>query len=410
MTKLLSVDEAQRSILGVFHPVDHIDVNLEDCLGRVLSQDIAATIDLPSFTNSSMDGYAVQAADVSRASLEQPVRLVVSTESAAGSSLATTIKTGEAARIMTGAPLPEGADAVIPVEDTRNPADNLVEILRPVQAGDYLRPRGMDVRAGQAILERGRRIRPQDAGMLAMLGHARVPVYRRPRVALMSSGNELVEPGHTLAPGQIYDANRYALGALIQSAGADLLSLGACPDDPEEVSARLDRGVAAGVDLIITTAGVSVGAYDFIRQVLDQRGHLMLWRVDMRPGKPVAFGRYGGVPLIGLPGNPVSAFVTFMVFIHPVLRRLQGVSDTRLRRRLAVTTAPLESDGRESYLRGVVHADGDRWLAAPDPNQSSANMFSLVQANALLIVPSGVKSLPIGAKVEFWSLGDGLDE
>lgn len=410
MTKLLSVEEAQKSILGVFKPVDSISAPIEECVGRILSEDITATIDLPPFTNSSMDGFAIRAADIQQATKEQPIRLVVKAESAAGSPTSATIQENEAARIMTGAPLPDGADSVIPVEDTRSPTVDQVDVLRPVDIGAYLRLRGMDLRAGQTIFVKHHALRAQDIGMLAMLGYAQVPVYRRPRVALMSTGDELVNPGLELGSGKIYNSNEYALGALIQTSGAELISLGISPDDPEEVRSRLNRGVAAGADLLLTSAGVSVGAYDYVRQVLQQDGHLMLWRVDMRPGKPLAFGRFGGVPLIGLPGNPVSAFVTYLVFINPVIRRLQGLPNARPRRGLAELTTDLESDGRESYLRGTVQFNGDVWQATPDRNQSSGNMYSLVQANALLIVPSGVKSLPIGAKVEFWSLGEWLDD
>jgi len=255
-------------------------------------------------------------------------------------------------------------------------------------------------------LEKGRKLLPQDVGILASIGLARIPVFRRPRVALFSSGDELVPPGEPLGPGQIYDSNGFVLAAMLERAGAEILRLPTAPDDPEQIENTLNRAVSEKVDLIVTSAGVSVGAFDFVRQVIEAHGQLDFWRVNMRPGKPLAFGSFSGVPLIGLPGNPVSAFVGCRVFVVPVIDRLSGRERGFSHRRKAVLGEPIESDGRESYLRATVQYPDGKPTAILTGHQGSGNLYSLVQANALLIVPSGVKSLPSGAEVEIWFFDD----
>jgi molybdopterin molybdotransferase len=417
LADLLSVKEAQARILSGFQAVETEYIALYACAGRVLGEDIYAPDDLPPFTNSSMDGFAVRAVDVQTASTEQPVELRIVADIPAGAIAHGKISAGEAARIMTGAPLPQGADAVIPVEDTNFAPDRAaqlpavtipgpVSILKAVSPGDSVRPRGQDVQAGQLLLQRGRRIQPQDIGMLANTGQSEVVVYRRPRVALFSSGDELVQPGIPLLPGQIYDSNSFVLSALLEREGAQVIHLGTAPDDPAQVEVLLNRAAEEKADLIVTSAGVSVGAFDYIRQVITTNGHLDFWRVNMRPGKPLAFGSYSGLPLIGLPGNPVSAFVGCMVFILPVVQKLSGREQPLPYRAKAVLTESIESDGRESYLRAAVRSEGGRLAASLTGHQGSGNLFSLVQANALLIVPSGVKSLPSGTEVEIWFLED----
>jgi molybdopterin molybdotransferase len=360
-----------------------------------------------------MDGFAVRAADVRAAAPGSPVVLAVIADIPAGTATTAALQTGQAARIMTGAPLPDGADAVVPVEDTDqqpefNSPENLaqVRVLRGVQPGSFIRPRGQDVRQGQTLLEKGRKLLPQDVGILASIGLASVSVYRRPRVALFSSGDELVPPGQPLGPGQIYDSNGFVLAAMLERAGAEILRLSTAPDDPSLIKATLDRAAAERADLIVTSAGVSVGAFDFVRQVIEDHGSLDFWKVNMRPGKPLAFGSFSGIPLIGLPGNPVSAFVGCRVFVVPVIDQLSGRERGFSHRRKAVLGEPLESDGRESYLRAVVSFPEGQPTAILTGHQGSGNLFSLVQANALLIVPSGVKSLPSGAEVEIWFFDD----
>jgi molybdopterin molybdotransferase len=408
---LLSVEEARSRILSHFEPVGTETLPLAECARRVLAADIAAQNNLPSFDNSSMDGFAVLASDLKDASTASPRTLNVVADIPAGTSPEVTLVTGQAARIMTGAPMPKGADAVIPVEDTDfdhrvpgAPAPKTVSVYKTVKEGDYVRARGTDVRTGQAVLKSGHKLRPQDLGLLAMLGVAEVPVYARPRVALLSSGDELIPVDAPLRPGKIRDSNTYTLAALIDEAGAEDIRLGIAADRRNSVEALLINAAGQKVDLILSSAGVSVGAFDFIKDVVEAQGELTFWRVNMRPGKPLAFGRFKDIPFIGLPGNPVSAFVGFEVFVRPALERLSGletVSRPRVRVRLAENIA---SDGRESYLRAHVREESGILSANLAGHQGSGNLLSIVQANALLIIPAGVKSLAAGMEVDAWLL------
>lgn len=409
MAGLRSVEEAQKQILSAFSAVETEEVAVSQSYGRILCEDIRAPRDMPAFAASSMDGFAVTAANVAGASRAAPVSLPVVAEIPAGKPLAAPIQSGQAARIMTGAALPEGADAVVPVEETEMEISGTVRIFYAVKSGDFVRPRGMDVRQDQVVLEKGKRLRPQDVGLLASMGITAVPVYRRPRIALLSSGDELVEPGSPLGPGQIYDSNSYILSGLIRQIGGEVIPQGIVADDPQQIRASLKNALEQKADLIITSAGVSVGAYDYVRHILEQEGRLDLWRVNMRPGKPLAFGSYQETPVVGLPGNPVSAFVGFLIFVVPVLRRLSGRADAALPRLKASLVEEVQSDGRESYLRARVWQDQDGWKAKLTGNQSSGNLYTLSQANALLIVPSGVKSLPIEARVDLILLNSELE-
>jgi molybdopterin molybdotransferase len=312
---------------------------------------------------------------------------------------------------MTGAPIPPGADAVIMVEDTdsedskssREPPFEVVA-LKVVRAGENIRPRGMDLKSGRKVLFAGHRMRPQDLGMLAMLNVADVQVFRRPRVALLSSGDELVPPGTMLAAGKIRDTNSYTLAALIEEAGCDVLSLGIAPDNRDAIQFHLQQATLRRADVIVSSAGVSVGALDLMRDIVASQGRLDFWRVDVRPGKPLAVGDYLGLPFIGLPGNPVSAFVGFELFVRPALARLSGLeSHARPSVRVRLAEA-VESDGRESYLRAIAEDRGGTWYVKLTGHQGSGNLFSLVEANALLIVPAGVKSLAVGDPAEAWLL------
>jgi molybdopterin molybdotransferase len=408
---LLSVDQARERILSHFDTVTTETLSLAGCFQRVLAQDIVATNDLPPFDNSSMDGFAVRAADVSEADADSPRSLRVVADIPAGAHPTISLAPGEAARIMTGAPVPAGADAVVPVEDTNfndreagtPPPDN-VQIFRSSKPGWNIRPRGMDIRSGEAVLHKGRILKPQDLGLLAMLGFAHVLVYQKPRVALFSSGDELLPPEAPLEAGKIRDSNSYTLAALLEDAGAEVIRLGVARDDRHSVQALLEKAVEQNVDLILSSAGVSVGAFDFVKQVIESNGSMDFWRVNMRPGKPVAFGEYKKIPFIGLPGNPVSAYVGFEVFVRSALGRLSGSSVTG-RQGVRVTCAEqIDSDGRESYLRAHVSRDGENGslVARLTGHQGSGNLHSLVQANALLIIPAGVKCVPAGQEVDAW--------
>ncbi len=402
---LLSVREAQERILSRFQPVGKQPIRLDQAIHRVLAEDVYAATDLPRFDNSAVDGFALRSEDTRTAS---PVTLRVVADLPAGSSPRQTLGPGQAARIMTGAPLPPGADAVIPVEETDftvrgagTPAPEQVTLRRAVQPGENVRLRGSDVRVGTILLRHHHRLRPQDIGMLAMLGISQVLVYERPRVAVLSTGDELLPVEAPLTAGKIHDSNSYMLAAQIEACGAEVLRLGIAPDQLQAVEERLDQAVEAGVHLILTSAGVSVGAFDFVKEVVEQHGRLAFWRVNMRPGKPLAFGEYRGIPLIGLPGNPVSAFITFEIFGRPAVERLAGLEGTP-RRQIRVRLAEeVTSDGRESYLRAIVNEEGIARLAG---HQGSGNLFSLLQANALLILPAGVKSRPPGSELDAWLL------
>ena len=301
-------------------------VSLDQAAGRILADDIVARFDLPPFSNSSMDGFAVRSGDVQEARPDRPVTLYVAADIPAGQADGGMLQPGQAVRIMTGAPLPSGAEAVIPVEETdigiRRPgqaAPEEVRIYHAAKSGEYVRPRGQDVRAGELVLQARTYLRAQEVGFLAMLGEARVNVIRQPRVGLISTGDELVPVHDQLEPGKIHDSNAYILAALVKKYGGKPLNLGIAADREEAVRAMLEQACQAEVDLILSSAGVSVGAFDFVRQVVEEQGELSFWRVNMRPGKPLAFGHYRERPFIGLPGNPVSSYVAFEVFVRPAL-------------------------------------------------------------------------------------------
>jgi molybdopterin molybdotransferase len=409
---MLSVDEARQRIIQNFSQLDAETVSIEAASGRVLFEDIISGLDLPAFSNSGMDGFAVRSMDIQGASREHPVHLAVSMDIPAGAAPRSALHPGEAARIMTGAMLPEGADCIVPVEQTDRAGQNstshassTVNIYTASQVGEYVRPKGQDIKSGQQVLSGGRILQPEDIGLLATLGFAKAKVFRLPRVAILSSGDEIVPPGTPLAPGKIHDSNSFMLEALVLRAGGKPFRLGVAADSLEAVRSLLDQAASLSVDLILTSAGVSVGAFDFIRALVESEGQLDFWRVNMRPGKPVAFGRFKGTPLIGLPGNPVSAYVGFEVFVRPVIARLSGLVNLGHHAVKVVVGEAIESDGRESYLRAVLKSEGGKIVAYLTGHQGSGNLYSLVKANALLIVPSGVKSLPIGAEADSWLLG-----
>lgn len=415
MPNLLSVAEARIRLLAAFARLENEMVPLLEASDRVLAEDVVSGLDLPLFANSSMDGFAVKAMDVHSASPNDPVDLVVVEDVPAGSIASKEIERGQAARIMTGAAIPPGSDAVVPIEDTdqyypgsqpQTPLPGKIKVVTAVKAGDYVRPQGQDVREGETVLRRGIRLRPQDIGFMAMLGIAKVRVYRKPRTALVSTGDELIQLEESLRPGKIYDSNAYTLSALVKRVGGEPIYLGIARDNEQAVRSVLDEAIAREADLILSTAGVSVGAFDFVREVVEKYGELDFWRIDMRPGKPLAFGNYRMIPFVGLPGNPVSAFVGFEVFVRLALFKMLGLEDHRRPTLQVELLEPVISDGRESYLRAIISSRGGRWYARLTGHQGSGNLRSLVQANALLIIPPGVKSLPAGSEAEAWLLDE----
>jgi molybdopterin molybdotransferase len=403
---MLSVTEARERMLSHFQPTKAETLPLIKCADRVLAADIAAAYDLPVFNNSSMDGFAVRAEDTT-ASADSLTTLTVVADIPAGSAPTVTLAKGQAARIMTGAQIPDGADAVIPVEDTDfnlrdagTPPPQTISYTRSVKPGENVRLRGMDLKSGENVLKKGRRLKPQDLGLLAMLGIANITIHKIPRVALLSSGDELVEVSVPLTAGKIHDSNSYTLGALIESTSAEVIRLGVAKDSRRSVTNLLNKAIKKKVDLILTSAGVSVGAFDFVKEAIEADGSLDFWKVNMRPGKPLAFGEYQGVPFIGLPGNPVSAFVGFEVFVRPLLEKLGGqLNSGRITVRVRCEQE-IESDGRESYLRAKIRSDNGVYSASLTGHQGSGNLLSLVQADALLIIPAGVKCVPVGQEVD----------
>ncbi|HET9918651.1 MAG TPA: gephyrin-like molybdotransferase Glp [Ktedonobacteraceae bacterium] len=386
---MISVEEALERILAHITPLNVVSVPLEQSMGLVLAQDIVAQEDMPPFANSAMDGFALLSKD-SRPREGQPPRLRVTGSVAAGYVADSAVADGTAMRIMTGAPVPPGADTVIQVELTRSESQDSewVEILQEVAPGNNIRPAGEDIRRGQNVLSRGSEIGPWEIGVLATLGWASVPVVRRPRVAILGTGDEVIDVGEPLLPGKIRNSNSYLLEAAVRRAGAEPQRLGVARDTVESLREKFTAAVQS--DLIITSGGVSVGDFDLVKDIMREQGDINFWRINMRPGKPVAFGQISGVPLLGLPGNPVSAAVTFELFGRPVIRKLLG--HTRL---LHPQVEVVVEDGvedvamRRHYVRARVEWRNGRFVAHTTGNQGSNITTSLLNANALVIVAEG---------------------
>lgn len=403
---LYNVDAALERVLSAIAPLPAETIRLEAAYDRILAQDIVAPISLPPFANSSMDGFAVRASDTIGASRETPVRLRVAFDLPAGAQPPRALASGEAARIMTGAPLPEGADAIVPVEDTdqqfltgaEDTVPQAVAIFREASVGAYIRPVGEDIQAGQRLLAEGRQISAADMGLLAAIGQAEVRVRRRPRVAVVSTGDELIAIDAPLEPGKIRDSNRYALSGLIQQYGGEPILIPTARDTLEDVRRRFEEALAARPDIILSSAGVSVGAFDVVRAVLAELGEVDFWRVNLRPGKPLAYGHLRGVPFFGLPGNPVSAMVTFDVFVRPVMLLMGGRSDP-LPTVTAVVGEPIGSDGRRSYIRVKLTREDGQLIAKTTGPQSSGVLSSMVLADGLLIIPEGVAAVEAGEQL-----------
>lgn len=407
MTNLLNVDEAITQILASIQTVNTETIEFDTANGRILAEDVVAAINLPPFANSAMDGFAIKAEDSHDASPANPAVLRVTQDIPAGSTSQQTLQSGEAARIMTGAPLPEGANAVIPVEDTDAdfsqlgdaPLPETVQLLRTVKPGNAVRPIGENVRAGDTILTRNTIISPAAIGMLAAIGQSTVNVYRAPRVAIVSSGDELVDVQDTLTPGKIRDVNSYTLAALVRANGGQPMRIPIAKDTPQSIRAMFDAALAQKPDLIISSAGVSVGAADYVRAILDEIGEIGFWRINLRPGKPLAYGNIQGVPFFGLPGNPVSAMVTFEVLVRPALNKLRGQRTATAATVEAITAHPIHSDGRRTYVRVTLKREANTFLASETGTQSSGALLSMVLADGLLIVPEGQKTVAAGERM-----------
>lgn len=376
---LIAVAEAISKILTAGAVVEQTEIlNIDNCLGRVLAEDVVSGINVPGYDNSAMDGYAVRSVEC----IESGVLLNVSQRIPAGQT-GEQLTAGTAARIFTGAPVPPGADAVVMQELCQQQGEN-VTINTAVNAGDNVRRAGEDIEQGSIVLKAGTRIRPQEQGLIASVGLAEVAVYRKLKVATFFTGDELVEPGNALAQGQIYNSNRYMLKGLLQSAGCEVTDFGIVPDTLEATLDVLKRAAAAA-DLVLTSGGVSVGEEDYVRVALEQLGVLNMWRINMKPGKPLAFGEVGDTLFMGLPGNPVSVFVTFQIFAQPLILKLQGQHSCLSSPVMMKAGFNWKGGKRQEYLRvRQVESDEGGWLELY-PQQGSGVLSSASWASGLVI-------------------------
>lgn len=401
---LVPVDAALARVLDAVCPLPPIELPLLDALGAVTAVTIHATEDVPPFTNSAMDGFAVRARDTRGASRGTPVPLAVVGAIAAGEAARAPVGPGQAVRIMTGAPMPAGADAVVRFEETAGDysGTDVVRIRHPVAVRENVRLAGEDLRAGEAAIPAGTLLNAPHAGLLAALGQTSVRVHRQPRVAILSTGNELVGADGETGAGRIRDSNSTTLSALVIEAAGRPLALGAVRDEMDELRLALRRTVAEfQPDLILTSGGVSVGDYDMVKDALQAEGRIAIWQVRMKPGKALAFGVVAGVPLLGLPGNPVAAAISFLQFGRPAIRRMRGHADVTLPTVSAVVTEAVANRGqRRHYVRTRLSRDREgRAIATPVGEQGAGILSSLAMADGLLVVPEDQADVPAGSRV-----------
>ena len=408
---MLSVEDALERILAHFHVLESEERHLLDALGQVLAEDATARHDIPPLDNSAMDGYAIQAASVAGASESSPVNLKVVGAVAAGQLPSDTVEAGTTVRIMTGAPIPHGADSVVPFEETdeierRASGGSLdkIGVTVAVRLGSDIRPAGQDVRRGDTVLPKERTLRPAEIGVLASLGLENVTVVRRPVVAILATGDELLEAGDDYSVGKIYDSNSYSVAAGVLRYGGIPKLLGIARDNLDSMNAKLREGLDS--DMLITSAGVSKGDYDMVKDVLAQHGKIDFWSVRMRPAKPLAFGvlrtdEGREVPHLGLPGNPVSAMVAFEQFARPAIQKMMGKSGFVKPRITAVLDEPIyNTDGRRVYARAIISKRNGAYHARLTGNQSSNLLTSMASANGLAVCPEDLPMKKAGEVVE----------
>jgi molybdopterin molybdotransferase len=396
---MIDYRDALREVLARAKALPGESVSLAEALGRTLARDIRAGLPVPPFAKATMDGYAVRAVDTRPPEGAAFVDLEVTEDLPAGRVSRRTLSPGQAARIMTGAPLPKCADAVVMVEDTEKSGGH-VKILRLVRAGENIGEAGEDVKKGEVVLTEGGLIGPAEVGMLAALGHASVRVSRRPEAAVIATGDEIVEPGRKAQPGQIRNSNGHALRALALQAGARASYLGIARDQNSSLKRKIQK--AREADLLILSGGVSVGDYDLVREGLGALGvRPVFWRARIKPGKPVYFGLRGRQLVFGLPGNPTSAMVTFHLFVRPAIDKMLGRKSPGLRAGKAVVEKEISvKPGRTQFLRGILASDGPELRVDPYPDQKSGVLKSMVKSRALIVVPSDVSRIDQGETVD----------
>ena len=413
---MISVEQALEKILSYVDVLGDEEGSILDCLGQVLAEDVYATVNIPPLDNSAMDGYAVQSRDTRGASKESPRFLRVIDTVPAGSISKCEIESGTAIRIMTGAPVPKGADSVVQFEDTdevsRPKGFDEIGILKEIETGLNIRRAGEDIARGSLVLSKGTVIRPSEVGVLASLGRSMVKVVRRPIVAILATGEELVDINHSLPPGKIYNSNSYSLAALVRRYGGIPKILGIARDNEDSLVAKLRQGLDA--DMLVTSGGVSVGDYDIVKDVLAKQGEIAFWTVRMKPGKPLAFGVIKGVnregvardiPHLGLPGNPVSSMVTFELFVRPSILKMMGKKNLTKPTIEAVIENPVANrDGRRIFARAIVGKRNGQYFARLTGPQGSGILTSMSLANGLVIVPEDKTRVEKGDVVQVMML------
>ncbi len=393
----LSVAKAREIMLEAVTPVEGWEsVQIRSALGRVLSRDVVAPFDVPAHDNSAMDGFAVRAADLSG----NETRLTIVGTAFAGAAFSGVVGAGQAVRVMTGAVLPRGADSIVVQEEARVEGDTVI-LPAIKRVGQHVRRAGEDLAAGKSALLAGKRIGPAELGLMASLGYAEVAVRRRPRIAFFSTGDELASIGRTLAPGEVYDSNRYTLYGVLTRLGVEVLDMGVVRDDPVIMEQAFTEA-AKQADAIITTGGVSVGEADFVKDIMSRMGEVRFWKIDIKPGRPMAFGRLGNAWLFGLPGNPVAVMVNYYQIVLDTLIKLQGETPIPPRPSFRVTcTEPIRKlTGRREFPRGVLFQAEGQWKVKLSGNQGSGVLRSMVEANCFIILPEDGNSVEMGDLVD----------
>jgi len=397
---MLEVEDAVARFLSYFHPLEPEQVPILDALDRGLTENVIAEMDIPPMANTAMDGYAVRCEDTGGARPESPRRLRVVADLAAGYVLDQPIQPGTAVRIMTGAPIPPGAEAVVPFEEVERVGEDIL-VFRRYPHGKNIRAAGEDVKGGEIILAKGTVFRPAAIGMLAALGRIHVAVHRRPRVAILSTGDEVIEADAPWQPGKIHDANSYSNAAQVLKYGGIPIRLGIARDTVNDLTARIQVGLEQGADLFLTSGGVSVGDFDVVKTVLAAEGEIAFWRVRMKPGKPLAFGTIRGVPLLGLPGNPVSAMVSFELFARPAILTMLGKTKLVKPTIDAILADEVRrKDNRRHYVRVTLEERDGTTYARLTGDQGSGILLSMVKAEGLAILPEEADHVPANTPVK----------